>query len=136
MYNFPASASDIEMYSNPNEVKIIGYLSIPGSVKNSFALPVYGHSMYPTLENGSWCVLRQIQNKLDVDWGEIYYLEYGDYRQFKRLLKAEDDECVILWSDNQSEIINNRPKYAPKTIKLESIRKLCLLTDILKKPNY
>lgn len=136
MYNFPASASIIEMYNDPNDIKIVGHLSIPGSTKKSFALPVYGHSMYPTLENGAWCVLRPIENANDILWGEIYYIEWGDYRNFKRLLASENEEDVILWSDNQSEVVNGRPKYSPVTIKKESIRKLCLLTDILKKPNY
>lgn len=136
MYNFPASASMIEMYGDVNEVKIIGYLNIPGSIKGSFALPVHGHSMYPTLESGSWCVLRPITDTNDIEWGQIYYIEYGDYRLFKRLLQADQPDSVILWSDNQSDVISGRPKYAAKTIKMERIKRLCLLTDILKKPNY
>lgn len=136
MYNIPASASLVEMYGDANDVKIVGHLTIPGATKDSFALPVHGHSMYPTLENGSWCVLRPLNDKTDIEWGEIYYIEYGDYRMYKRLLKVDDEDSVMLWSDNQTEIINNRPKYAAKVIKKEKIRRLCLLTDILKKPNY
>ncbi|WPU91852.1 LexA family transcriptional regulator [Mucilaginibacter sabulilitoris] len=136
MFNFPGSASNVEMYGDPTDVKIIGYLNIPGATKSSFALPVHGNSMYPTLENGSWCVLRPIEDRQDIQWGEIYYIEYGDYRVFKRLLASDNEDSVILWSDNQSETIGSRPKYAPKTIKTERIKKLCLLTDILKKPNY
>lgn len=136
MYNFPSAASDIQLYNNPEEVKVIGHLNLPGSTKNSFALPVYGHSMYPTLENGCWCVLRPLENPQEIVWGEIYYIEWGDYRMFKRLLKAETDDKVILWSDNQLDLINDKPKYSPVTIKKEKIRRLCLLTDIVKKPNY
>lgn len=136
MYNFPASASAIEMYSDPNDIKIVGHLSIPGAMKNSFALPVHGHSMYPTLESGSWGVLRPIENSSEILWGEIYYIEWGDYRNYKRLLLGDNEDEVVLWSDNQSEVVNGKPKYSPVTIKKESIRKLCLLTDILKKPNY
>lgn len=136
MYNFPSAASDIEIYNNPNDVKIIGHLNIPGARKNSFALPVYGHSMYPTLENGAWCVLRELSDRSDIVWGEIYYIEWGDYRMFKRLLQADSEDQVVLWSDNQLDKINDRPKYSPVTIRKEKIRRLCLLTDIVKKPNY
>ena len=136
MYNFPASASIIEMYGDLNDVKIVGYLNIPGAVKESFALPVHGHSMYPTLESGSWCVLRPITDVRDIEWGHIYYIEYGDYRLFKRLLQSDQPDSVILWSDNQNDVINGKPKYASKTIKLDRITKLCLLTDIIRKPNY
>jgi len=136
MYNVPASASDIEMYQDESDVKIIGYLNMPGAVIGSFSLPVHGHSMYPTLENGNWCVVRPIKEPSDIDWGEIYFIQYGDYRVFKRLLKADNPDTVILWSDNQSEVIMGRPKYAAKNIKLDRIKKLCIVTDILKKPNY
>ncbi|MBS1519626.1 MAG: LexA family transcriptional regulator [Bacteroidetes bacterium] len=136
MYNFPASASVVEMYGDINDLKIVGYLNIPGAAKDSFALPVHGHSMYPTLESGSWCVLRPISDAGDIEWGHIYYVEYGDYRLFKRLLQSDQSDSVVLWSDNQSDVINGKPKYAPKTIKLERIKKLCLLTDIIRKPNY
>ncbi|RCH53919.1 hypothetical protein DJ568_15380 [Mucilaginibacter hurinus] len=136
MYNIPVSASIVEMYGDAKDVKVVGHLHIPGASKESFALPVHGHSMYPTLENGSWCVLRPITDVRDIEWGEIYYIEYGDYRMYKRLLKDEDEDSVILWSDNQLDQINGKPKYAAKTIKKSRIRRLCLLTDILKKPNY
>ena len=136
MNNFPSAASDIEIYNNPEEVKIIGHLNLPGARKNNFALPVYGHSMYPTLENGAWCVLREIEDKHEIAWGEIYYIEWGDYRMFKRLLQSEDQDKVILWSDNQTDLINDKPKYSPVIISKDKIRRLCLLTDIVKKPNY
>lgn len=136
MYNFPSAASDIEIYNNPDDIKIVGHLNLPGARKNSFALPVYGHSMYPTLENGSWCVLRELTDPQDIVWGEIYYIEWGDYRMFKRLLEADNPDEVMLWSDNQLDLIGEKPKYAPVIIKKEKIRRLCLLTDIVKKPNY
>ncbi|HEY4326146.1 MAG TPA: S24 family peptidase [Mucilaginibacter sp.] len=137
MYNLPASASMVKMYGDDADVKIVGYLNIPGAAINSFALPVHGHSMYPTLENGSWGVVRPINDINDIDWGQIYYIEYGDYRVWKRLIKADEEpDSVILFSDNISEKVGERLKYASKTIKTERITKLCLLTDILKKPNY
>lgn len=136
MYNFPASAGGVEMYNDPSDVKIVGYLSIPGTQKGSFALLVHGHSMYPTLENGSWCVVRPIIDVTEIMWGEIYYIEWSDYRVFKRLLEGDADDEVILWSDNQLDKIGDRAKYSRIVIKKQKIRKLCLLTEILKKPNY
>ncbi len=35
MYNIPGSASLIEMYGDANDVKIVGYLNIPGATKDS-----------------------------------------------------------------------------------------------------
>lgn len=137
IYNMPASASDIEMYADSNDVKVIGVLGIPGATKSSFALPVHGHSMYPTLANGNIGVVRPIQERDDIEWGSVYYIEYGDYRVWKRLIKDEENtDNVVLWSDNQTELVGGRPKYAAKVIKADRINRLCLLTDILQKPNY
>lgn len=136
MYNLPAAAGEVEIYSNPNDVKIVGYLNIPGAHKDSFALPAYGHSMYPTIANGDWAVNRPIADITEIVWGEIYYIEWADYKMYKRLLHADKEDEVILWSDNQLDKINDRPKYSPITIKKDKIRKLCLVTEILKKPNY
>lgn len=137
MYNIPASASMLEMYGDQNDVKIVGHLNIPGATKNSFALPVHGHSMSPKLESGDWGVVRPIEDVNDIEWGHIYYIQYGDYRVWKRLIKDEENEdSVILYSDNVTELVNGKPKYASKTIKKDRLTKLCLLTDILKKPNY
>lgn len=136
MYNMPASASNIEMYGDPNDVKIIGYLNIPGASKDSFALPVQGHSMYPTLPNGVWGVVRPMEDRMDIEWGQVYYIEYGDYRVWKRLIKDEEDpDNVILYSDNITELVNGKPKYGSKTIKADRISKLCLLTFTLIKNN-
>ncbi len=135
MYNFPGSATNVEMYQDES-VQIVGYLKIPGAVKNSFCLPVRGDSMYPTLVNGNWCVLRD-DDRNDIEWGQIYYVEYGNHRVYKRLLYNPDDtETVILWSDNQTTMINDRPIYSPKIIKIDRIRRISIVTDILQKPNY
>lgn len=136
MYNFPAAASGVEIYNDPTADKVVGYMDIPGSHKESFALPCYGHSMYPTLANGDWAVVRPIHDTNEIVWGEVYYIEWGDYRMYKRLLKSDNEREVILWSDNQTDKIGDRPQYAEIVIQKKQIRKLCLLTEILKKPNY
>lgn len=136
MYNLPAAAGEVELYSNPEDVKIIGYLNIPGAHKESIAIPAYGHSMYPTIANGDWAVSRPISDPTEIVWGEVYYIEWSDYKMYKRLLASDNIDEVVLWSDNQFDKIGDRPKYAALPIKKEKIRKLRLVTEILKKPNY
>ncbi len=137
MYNLPATAGEVEVYNNPDDVKVIGYLNIPGAHKESVALPAYGHSMYPTIANGDWAVSRPINDPTEIVWGEVYYIEWSDYKMYKRLLRDKTNEQnVLLWSDNQEEKIGDNPKYDVLAIKKESIRKLRIVTEILKKPNY
>lgn len=136
MYNFPVAAGGVETYIDPNDVKVVGHLNIPGAHKDSVAIPAYGDSMYPTLSNGDWAVSRPIGDPTEIVWGELYYVEWSDYKMYKRLLHADNEDEVVLWSDNQQELIGDRPKFAAMTIKKEKIRKLRLVTEILKKPNY
>lgn len=135
MYNVPGSAGGVEIYNDLSSYNTIGHLNFPGATKDSFALPVYGSSMFPTLEDGSWAVLRPIMNKFSIIWGEVYYIEWGDYRVYKRLLAGDEDDDVILWSDNQDEKINGKPIYTQIKIKKAEIQRICLVTDKYKKAN-
>ncbi|HVS92439.1 MAG TPA: S24 family peptidase [Mucilaginibacter sp.] len=135
MYEVVATASGVEVYKDINDSTPIGHMNFPGIEDCDFALPVWGHSMYPYLENGCWVALKVIHDKKILP-GEVYYIEWGDYRMYKRLLAGDNDDEVIAHSDNVTEMIGNRLKYAPFVIKLEDIKKLCLVKDIHKKHNH
>jgi hypothetical protein len=110
-------------------------MNFPGIEDCDFALPVWGHSMYPYLENGCWVALKVIHDKKILP-GEVYYIEWGEYRMYKRLLASDNADEVIAHSDNTTEMIGNRLKYAPFVIKVSDIKKLCLVKDIHKKHNH
>ena len=135
MYEVTATASGVEVYNDINDTHPVGHMNFPGIEDCDFALPVWGHSMYPYLENGCWVALKTIHDKKILP-GEVYYIEWGDYRMYKRLLIGDTPEEVIAHSDNVTEMIGNRLKYAPFVIKLEDIKKLCLVKDIHKKHNH
>ena len=135
MYEITATASGVEVYNDINDKDPVGRMNFPGIEDCDFALPVWGHSMYPYLENGCWVALKIIHDKKILP-GEVYYIEWGDYRMYKRLLAGDNDDEVIAHSDNTTEMIGNRVKYAPFVIKIEDIKKLCLVKDIHKKHNH
>lgn len=135
MYEITATASGVEVYNDINDSRPVGRMNFPGIEECDFALPVWGHSMYPYLENGCWVALKVISDKKILP-GEVYYIEWGDYRMYKRLLVSDNPEEVIAHSDNTTEMIGNRPKYAPFPIRIDDIKKLCLVKDIHKKHNH
>jgi phage repressor protein C with HTH and peptisase S24 domain len=135
MYEVIATASGVVVYNDINYTKPIGRMNFPGIEDCDFALPVWGHSMYPYLENGCWVALKVIHDKKILP-GEVYYIEWGDYRMYKRLLAGDTEEEVIAHSDNTTEMVGNRLKYAPFVIKKDEIKKLCLVKDIHKKHNH
>ncbi|MEB0249730.1 hypothetical protein QN344_06255, partial [Mucilaginibacter sp. 5B2] len=87
------------------------------------------------LENGCWVALKTINDKKILP-GEVYYIEWGDYRMYKRLLASDNPEEVIAHSDNVTEMVAGRLKYAPFPIRIDEIKKLCLVKDIHKKHNH
>ena len=135
MYEVVATASGVEVYKDINDTTPIGHMNFPGIEDCDFALPVWGHSMYPYLENGCWVALKVIHDTKILP-GEVYYIEWGDYRMYKRLLAGDNDDEVIAHSDNVTELVGDRLKYAPFVIKKEEIKKLCLVKDIHKKHNH
>ncbi|MGF7073502.1 S24 family peptidase [Mucilaginibacter sp. R-33] len=135
MYEISATASGVEVYNDINDSQPVGHMNFPGIEDCDFALPVWGHSMYPYLENGCWVALKIIHDKKILP-GEVYYIEWGDYRMYKRLLAGDSLDEVIAHSDNTTEMVGNRLKYAPFIIKVADIKKLCLVKDIHKKHNH
>lgn len=133
MYEVESSAGAVGMYNDFAEQKPIGYLQIPGFEDCSFAVPVWGHSMYPTFENGTWIVCKEIQNKESIVPGECYYIEWDDYRMVKRIIAGDNEDEIMLYSDNDQEIVKGRLKYAPFVIKKTAIRKLYLVKGVHKK---
>jgi len=135
MYEIIATASGVEVYNDINDTQSVGRMNFPGIEECDFALPVWGHSMYPYLENGCWVALKIIHDKKILP-GEVYYIEWGDYRMYKRLLAGDHPDEVIAHSDNTTEMVGNRLKYAPFVVKIDDIKKLCLVKDIHKKHNH
>jgi hypothetical protein len=135
MYEIPATASGVEVYNDINDMQAVGRMNFPGIEDCDFALPVWGHSMYPYLENGCWVALKVIKDKKILP-GEVYYIEWGDYRMYKRLLASDNPDEVIAHSDNTTEMVGDKLKYAPFVIKIADIKKLCLVKDIHKKHNH
>jgi phage repressor protein C with HTH and peptisase S24 domain len=135
MYEVVATASGVEVYKDIMDTQPVGHMNFPGIEDCDFALPVWGHSMYPYLENGCWVALKMIHDNKILP-GEVYYIEWGDYRMYKRLLAGDNDDEVIAHSDNTTELIGDRLKYAPFVIRKDEIKKLCLVKDIHKKHNH
>src|SRR6202012_269578 len=91
MYEITATASGVEVYNDINDTHPVGRMNFPGIEDCDFALPVWGHSMYPYLENGCWVALKIIHDKKILP-GEVYYIEWGDYRMYKRLLAGDNED--------------------------------------------
>ena len=88
VYNLKLSAGPVEMYNDDTENPAFR-VKVPGYEDCDFGMFVYGHSMYPTIENGSLILGKRIKDKNIIIWGEMYVVVTQDYRMVKRLQRAD-----------------------------------------------
>lgn len=131
-----AAASDLMMYGDFDKHDPVGYIKLKGYEDCKFAIPVWGHSMYPTMESGTLAICKQIKDKHSFVFGEIYYIEWGDYRMVKRILIGDNEDEIILYSDNDKELLRGKPKYAPIVVRKNEIINLYLVKGTNKQINH
>jgi DNA-binding XRE family transcriptional regulator len=132
VYNLKLSAGPVEMYNDDTENPAFS-VKVPGYEDCDFGMFVYGHSMYPTIENGSLILGKRIKDKAIIIWGEMYVVVTQDYRMVKRLQKSDKPNMINLLSDNDETRKNGNPKYEIMEIERDKIEKMFLVKGIIKK---
>src|SRR5690606_23744665 len=109
-------------------------IDMPGFQDCDFAINVYGHSMYPTIESGMIALCRKLENKNTIMYGEIYFIVTQDFRMVKRLKKSKKPGYIIAASDNHNG--HESPDghtYAPVEIKLDEILHIYAVKGMFKR---
>lgn len=81
--------------------RIKGFINIPqlGNPQNERIVRVSGNSMEPTIPDGSYIAIRELQSDT-IFWGQAYVVILEDYRMVKILRKHANPNIVILHSEN------------------------------------
>lgn len=132
-YEVDVSASaDIQMFLDKHEIAT-KYV-IPGFEDCDFAVPVFGHSMYPTYENGCIIMCKKIEDKQLIVFGEAYLIITKDFRMVKRIQKSEIIGNVLACSDNEEERTKSgRKKYEAVELPIDKILHLYLVKGVIKR---
>ena len=93
---------------------------------------VYGHSMYPTVENGSVILTKKVSKRI-IMYGEVYLVRTADYLMVKRLQKSGVKGHVLCTSDNYEKRSQEFKRFEPFDVPLDEIIDLYLVKGILKK---
>ncbi|OOQ57195.1 hypothetical protein BC343_16890 [Mucilaginibacter pedocola] len=125
-------SAGIPMYNATPDTAVVGHMNFPGIEDCDFALPVWGDGMEPYLPNGCWVALKLMHDKKIVP-GEVYYIEWGGHRMFRRLLMGDTVGEIIANSDNATAIPGGRLKYGSFSVKISEISKLALVKHIHRK---
>lgn len=132
VYDIAATATQAEMVNQVPEVPNF-YVKVPGYEDCNFGMYVHGHSMYPTIENGSLILCRRLTDKSVIMYGEIYLIRTADYLMVKRLQKNEDVKHVLCTSDNFEKRSENYRRYEPFELEKDKIIDLYIVKGIIKK---
>lgn len=124
-YDIDVSASHVEMFGTKEHPTM--YFSIPGFEDCDFGVPVFGHSMYPTFENGCIVACKKINDKTLINFGASYLIITEDYRMIKRLLRNDKPNAVLAISDNEETRKDGKKKFEAFEIPIDKIRMLYLI---------
>lgn len=132
VYDLHASATQVGNVSQLPEVPSF-HVNVPGYEDCNFGLYVYGHSMYPTIENGSLILCKRIQDKSLILFGEIYLIKTRDYLVVKRLQKGTVKKAIQCVSDNREKNNGDSHKFENFDLDIDKIIDLYLVKGIIKK---
>lgn len=126
-------ATPIEVF-NDQTTRPAYTIDMPGFQDCDFAIKVYGHSMYPTIESGMIVLCKKVVDMEIIAYGEIYLVVTADLRMVKRLLKSDKAGYVLATSDNHNGHASPDGKtYPPIEIPLVKILHLYLVKGSFKR---
>ncbi len=132
-YDIDVSASKAVMFDDKKEIPSFQVL-IPGFEDCNFAVPLYGHSMYPTFENGSIILCKQINDLSLLQLGECYLIITNEFRMVKRIISnCATKDCIRAVSDNEEMRKDGSRKYEPIEIPKNLIRGLYIIKGCVKR---
>lgn len=131
-FNVDVSASKVEMYNDNPEIPSMQVV-IPGFEDCDFAVPIWGHSMYPTFESGSIIICKKIQSLNVIQLGECYLVITDEFRMVKRLLTCKEEKNIKAVSDNEELRKDGARKYDSFEVPKESIRHLYMVKGCIKR---
>ena len=122
-----AQAGFLNQHTDQRVVDASLTFSIPTfAEKDLYMISVEGDSMHPTITPGAFVIIKNIEEKQLVKWGEPHVVVTTDGRVIKRVLKHRDSQLITLYSDNNE-------LYQPYDILKDSILSLWQLVGMLSK---
>lgn len=97
-----AQAGFLDNFADQTKAEKFITFTIPTFTEKAlFMISVEGDSMYPTITPGTFIIIKEVQNKNFIKWGEPHVIVTTDGRVVKRVLQSQEKECITLYSDNK-----------------------------------
>lgn len=92
--------SPLVVYADEKEIPLY-YIDMPALKGCDFALPAWGDSMYPKIKNGQIIAVKEIKDRSQIQWGEIFLVVTDEIRAVKYVRRHPNSKLVILASENR-----------------------------------
>ncbi|RLJ33885.1 phage repressor protein C with HTH and peptisase S24 domain [Chryseobacterium sp. 7] len=125
VYDSTATLGLVEVFNGSETGNILSYISIPNLPKSDGAIFMTGDSMYPLLKSGDIVALKII-NRLDIIYGEMYYVEYlgeDEYSEFKVIKYVKKSEL----GKDYIQLASYNQHHEPKDILLSKIKTIAIV---------
>ncbi|MDL2320502.1 helix-turn-helix domain-containing protein [Alistipes sp. OttesenSCG-928-B03] len=123
IYDLTATAGLVPLFNDNGAFQPVDYIHIPNLPKCDGAIYVVGDSMYPLLKSGDIVLYKQLLDRNDIFWGDMYLLSIDidgeEYITVKYLQKSERPGFVKLASQN--------PLHAEKDVEMAKIRAIAFI---------
>ncbi len=122
-YNVHATAGVIGLFSNRDKYVPIDHIHIPNMPKCDGALPITGDSMYPLLKSGDIVLYKEVKDKRNIIWGEMYLVaivHHGDEFFFVKYIQKGDN-------DGHAKFVSQNSHHQPVEFPIDSISALGLI---------
>ena len=123
LYDLNAAASVVEIFNNTQALVPLDHIQIPNLPKCDGALHITGDSMYPLLKSGDIVLYREVQDKQNIVWGEMYLIylnNNGDEFFFCKYIHQSDKEGHV-------KFVSQNKHHQPVEFPVDSIQQLAIV---------
>ncbi|MBD5185534.1 MAG: LexA family transcriptional regulator [Bacteroides sp.] len=123
VYDIDVTAGFTELSRVFANDRMVGYLNLPQVSTECAVVRVSGDSMEPVVGRDSLVAIRRNDTRNNIFWGQIYVVVMDDYRMVKFVRRHQDDDKVILHSQN--------PNYDDMVVNRADIRAMFLVETVI-----
>jgi len=125
VYDIDANANKVKLRDQlMGKTNIVGWVSLPQLSPDSSIVRVTGDSMAPIIMDGDFVAVRDLVNKSQIYWGQIYIVQLDDFRMVKYVRRHPDPNMVTLRNAN--------PNYDDIDVKRSDIRDMMIVQAVLR----
>ncbi|WP_345081645.1 S24 family peptidase [Nemorincola caseinilytica] len=125
LYPMAASAGIFEIIASEQHLKSIPieYIHIPRMPECDGAVPITGDSMYPLIKSGDIVLFKEVHDKTNIIWGEMYLAAIkhrGDSFFFSKYIQKAERE-------GYARFVSANSHHQPVEFPIDSIRALAII---------